>query len=41
MDKVRGRTPQYWTDPQTTVLQMECVEGVYAAVSVRDGRGIR
>ncbi|KAJ8463956.1 hypothetical protein ONZ51_g9914 [Trametes cubensis] len=34
VDKVRGRTPQYWTDPQTTVLQMECVEGMYAAAGM-------
>lgn len=33
MDKVRERTPQYWTDPKTTITQLEAVGRIYAAVS--------
>lgn len=33
VDKVRERTPQYWTDPKTTITQLEAVGRIYAAVS--------
>lgn len=33
MDKIRERTPQYWTDPKTTITQLETVGRIYAAVS--------
>ncbi|KAH9933635.1 NAD(P)-binding protein [Epithele typhae] len=29
VDKVRGRTPQYWPTPETTITKMECVEMIY------------
>ncbi|KAI0636110.1 NAD-P-binding protein [Trametes polyzona] len=34
VDKVRGRTPQYWTDPKTTITQLETVGQIYAAAGL-------
>ncbi|KAI0759684.1 NAD-P-binding protein [Trametes elegans] len=34
VDKVRGRTPQCWVDPKTTITQLECVERIYAAAGL-------
>ncbi|KAI0363892.1 NAD-P-binding protein [Pilatotrama ljubarskyi] len=34
VDKVRGRTPQYWTNPKTTIMQMECIEKIYSAAGM-------
>ena len=33
MDKVRGRTPQYWFEPEMSISQLECVDRTYSKVS--------
>ncbi|KAI0706353.1 NAD-P-binding protein [Earliella scabrosa] len=30
VDKVRGRTPQYWFEPEMSISQLECVDRTYA-----------
>ncbi|KAJ7634726.1 NAD(P)-binding protein [Roridomyces roridus] len=37
VDKVQGRTPQHWLDPQDTIDNMKCVEAIYE----KDGFGPR
>lgn len=34
VDKIRERTPQYWTDPKTTITQLETVGRIYAAAGL-------
>ena len=32
VDKIRGRTPQYWPDQATSISKMECIERIYEKV---------
>lgn len=34
VDKVQGRTPWEWIEPETSITTMETLESVYAAVSI-------
>ncbi|KAI0833793.1 NAD-P-binding protein [Trametes gibbosa] len=34
VDKIRGRTPQYWTDPKTTITALETVGRIYASADL-------
>ncbi|KAI0353762.1 NAD-P-binding protein [Trametes cingulata] len=34
VDKVRGRTPRFWTDPKTTIKQLECIERIYTVAGM-------
>ena len=33
IDKVRGRTPEYWYDAQDSIANMEWIEAIYQEVS--------
>jgi hypothetical protein len=35
VDKVRGRTPEHWYDPQDSIANMEWIEAVYKEVCRR------
>ncbi|PCH39026.1 NAD(P)-binding protein [Wolfiporia cocos MD-104 SS10] len=34
VDKIRGRTPQAWYEPEASIRQIQCVEKIYAAADM-------